>query len=429
MLKKAKIPFYAPDYPGYRSFLLFNEIDEKYHSIKGSWASPLDLSTGDIDKSYFPLPHDLKRLILEALDAGETGYSRPGGSDKVRGALAAVESRTTGIPYTATNVILTPGVTAGITATVFALTRGQKKGILVVSPTYFCLTAIAYCFGKARLLETEPSNNFTPSWQDIERHIDRDTICILLTNPGNPSGCSIQKENMYKIIEICQKEQIFLILDETSDNYCSAGQPLTYRSYKDIPYSKYVIRLRNFAKEIGIAGFRIGYVIADPQLIEIICQCSTYFFVNATPILNRMLKTWCDAILARTSRTKPPENAFAPDSETTSHYRSICDDLTTFHEKVLRLKRVSISMLQTVPRVEKVIIPESSINMLLKLELPCSSFQFYERLLLEKDVAVTPGPCFGLPDEDGWIRITFATDPQKVLVPAIERMKEFIGAI
>lgn len=429
MVNKYEIPSDALDYPGYRAFLLFNKTDENYHSIKGASASPLDLSTGDIDKAYFVLPCEIKRLIHEALDAGETGYSRPGGKYDAREALAALESKTTDIPYVADNVILTAGVTAGITATVFALTRGQKKGVIVVSPTYFCLVSIAHCFGRARLLEAIPSNNFVPLWEDVKQHIDQDTICILLTNPGNPSGCLVPREDLKRIIDICESKHIFLILDETSDNYYSAGPPLTYRSYKDMPYSKCVIRLRNFAKEIGIAGFRIGYVIADPKLIEIICRCSTYFFVNATPILNRMLRAYCHAILAEDSLAKLAGDGSEHIDKTAQQYRSICNDLITFHEKVLTLKILGIDILKTIPRVKKIIVPDSSINMLAKLELPCRSFQFYEHLLFEKDVAVAPGPCFGLPDEDGWIRITFAADPEKVLIPALERMKEFLSGI
>lgn len=98
----------------------------------------------------------------------------------------------------------------------------------------------------------------------IIRHINKNTKAIYLANPNNPTGTYLTKEE-YQLFLNGVPEDVFLIVDEAYYEYAS--------EYTDYPHAlQYrrdnVIVLRTFSKAYGLAGFRIGYAIADRDLIK-----------------------------------------------------------------------------------------------------------------------------------------------------------------
>jgi histidinol-phosphate aminotransferase len=93
--------------------------------------------------------------------------------------------------------------------------------------------------------------------------IDENTKMVYLANPNNPTGTYLNKSEYQKLISGIP-DSVLLIADEAYFEYA--------RDVEDYPHAldyfkPNVIILRTFSKAYGLAGFRIGYCIADEQLI------------------------------------------------------------------------------------------------------------------------------------------------------------------
>lgn len=124
-----------------------------------------------------------------------------------------------------------------------------------------------------------PHNNFK---HDIDRFIERlteKTKLIFLCNPNNPTGTIITKDELEKLMEKVSSRTI-VVLDEAYFEYVHD------KNYPDgIKYlEKYrnLIVLRTFSKIYGLAGLRIGYGMADPEIVSYVDRVRPPFNVNAS---------------------------------------------------------------------------------------------------------------------------------------------------
>lgn len=102
---------------------------------------------------------------------------------------------------------------------------------------------------------------------------------IFLPNPNNPTGCYINMADLDLIMkELGNSEQVMIVLDEAYVEYVRA---------KDYPngidyFKKYknVVLLRTMAKAYGLAGLRLGALISQPEVVELIDRVRNPFNVN-----------------------------------------------------------------------------------------------------------------------------------------------------
>lgn len=92
--------------------------------------------------------------------------------------------------------------------------------------------------------------------------IDKNTSGVILCNPNNPLGSSIPEDDLKKIIEKTSECDIPLIIDEAYFEYSSSDATRYLGEYP------HLIILRTFSKAFGLAGVRLGYVIAHPDVLN-----------------------------------------------------------------------------------------------------------------------------------------------------------------
>ena len=99
---------------------------------------------------------------------------------------------------------------------------------------------------------------------EMARQIDDQTAVVWLCSPNNPTGMLINQQELEEFIQKVPKE-VLIVLDEAYFEY------ITDPSYKNsinlIKDNENVIVLRTFSKAYGLAGFRVGYAIAQKELI------------------------------------------------------------------------------------------------------------------------------------------------------------------
>lgn len=123
-----------------------------------------------------------------------------------------------------------------------------------------------------------PLRNFTHDLEAIGAAISARTRIVFLANPNNPTGTIFRKaawENFLKQI----RSDVLIIVDEAYFEYVEAADYPNSLDYHQ--QGKTLLTLRTFSKLYGLAGLRIGYGIADKEIISLMHRVRQPFNVNA----------------------------------------------------------------------------------------------------------------------------------------------------
>jgi len=120
-------------------------------------------------------------------------------------------------------------------------------------------------------------NDFTFGLEEIAWRINEKTKIIFICNPNNPTGTIVDKEAVDRFIKQVP-EEVIVVFDEAYYDYVEDKNYPNSLSY--VLGGKNVIVLRTFSKIAGIAGVRIGYGIAKPELIDYLNRVVNPFTTN-----------------------------------------------------------------------------------------------------------------------------------------------------
>jgi aspartate/methionine/tyrosine aminotransferase len=91
------------------------------------------------------------------------------------------------------------------------------------------------------------------------------TKAIVLVTPGNPSGVTIPPNVLAGFYEVARRHHIALILDETYRSFRGTDQP-AHDLFSDPDWAQTLVSLHSFSKDLAIPGYRVGAIIASPEL-------------------------------------------------------------------------------------------------------------------------------------------------------------------
>jgi histidinol-phosphate aminotransferase len=131
------------------------------------------------------------------------------------------------------------------------------------------------------LMEGKPVHakmeNFTYDLRAMAEHITAKTKVIFIANPNNPTGTYVSADQLTAFIDLVPPG-VIVVLDEAYYEYA--------RQYADYPdglnfNQKNIIVLRTFSKAYGLAGLRMGYLLAPAALARQIAHTREAFNTNA----------------------------------------------------------------------------------------------------------------------------------------------------
>lgn len=219
----------------------------------------IDLSLSENPLGCSPRVFNVLRRAVEDV----TSYPDPT-SQKLRTALA----KKFGVPKD--NITVGNGSESLIDLTCQALIRTGDEGIIpMVTFPFFEVTI--YVAG-GRPVFAKMSDKLDISLDSIEGAITKNTKLILLCNPNNPTGKILSREDIVDFAK--QVSPIPVVVDEANIEF--GGESVV----SDINNLKNLIVLRTFSKAFGLAGLRIGVLLANERLIRKINQRKQSFPLN-----------------------------------------------------------------------------------------------------------------------------------------------------
>jgi histidinol-phosphate aminotransferase len=146
----------------------------------------------------------------------------------------------------------------------------------VCSKSAFIWFKIAVRIAAGELIEVPMKNN-THDLKAMLRAIKKNTRLVYIANPNNPTGTIVTKEEVEEFFRKVP-DHVLVIMDEAYYEYID--DPRFPDSFKYLREGKNILILRTFSKIYGLAGVRLGYGIADKEIMANLAKLRVSFNVN-----------------------------------------------------------------------------------------------------------------------------------------------------
>ena len=232
----------------------------------------------------FPAPIDLKQAAIEAIEADHNQYPITWGTKAFRNAIADKYARTYGLDIDPEREItVCCGATEGMIASLLAVANPGDE-VIVFEPFYENYHPdTLLCGAERRLVKLRaPDWSFDPD--ELRRAFSPRTKAIIVNTPNNPTGKIFSREELTFIASLCQEFDALVITDEIYEH-------ITYDGQKHVPVMtlpgmrERSILINSMSKTFSVTGWRVGWVLASPELTSTIRKVHDFLTVGAaTPL-------------------------------------------------------------------------------------------------------------------------------------------------
>ena len=234
----------------------------------------------------FEAPASIKNAAKAAIDADVNQYSITWGAKPLRDAIAAKYLRTYGLELDPEREItVVCGATEGMIASLLGVVNSGEE-VIVFEPYYENYDPDIKLCGAVR--KTVPLR--APDWhfdrEELRRAFSPRTKAIIINTPNNPSGKVFTRDELTYIGQLCEEFDALVITDEIYEH-------ITYDGAQHIPVltlpglRERAILVNSMSKTFSVTGWRVGWVIAAPELTDAIRKVHDFLTVGAAAPLQQ----------------------------------------------------------------------------------------------------------------------------------------------
>jgi alanine-synthesizing transaminase len=346
------------------------------------------LNIGDPVAFGFKTPPHLVAAVERALRDGHNTYGPSAGIPAAREAVAA-EYTANGFPVSADRVFITAGTSEGIELTLSAVVDGGGE-VLVPMPTYPLYTAVlAKLDAKALYYRLDSARGWMPDLDHLKSLVTPATRALVVIDPNNPTGAVYPVETRRALLDFADQHGLLILADEVYGDLGFAGAVAPYGLLDpDAP----IISFSSLSKAYLAPGWRTGWMA-----------------IGRSPRLDDVVAAVRKLADGRLCSTVPMQYAIAPAlTGDRSHQVSFRADLKARAD-------LTVARLRAMPGVTCV-APTAAFYAMPCVALPPgrTDEHYVKALLHATGVLCVYGSGFGLPAEDGFLRIVFLAPPDEL---------------
>ena len=233
---------------------------------KESRYSPINLGIGDLDITTDEI------IIEKAMNdtkAGHTHYTESHGYLELREEICRYHRENfKNYDFSPENVMVVSGACHGLYLLLKSILNPEDEVILLAPffPVY--ADQITLSNGKPVIVETKFENGFQIVKEDLEKAVTEKTKAVIINSPSNPTGVCYNIESLNIIREFAIEHDILVIADDVYDFFSYEKEFIPITTLPDM--KERTVTICSFSKNFAMTGWRIGYVFADPEIIDCI---------------------------------------------------------------------------------------------------------------------------------------------------------------
>lgn len=237
----------------------------------------VNLSQGFPD---FDPPKEILDRLKEVAYEDFHQYSITWGAQNFREALAAKQSGPMGHDIEPNSeIVVTCGSTEAMMAAMMTVANPGDK-VIVFSPFYENYGADTILSGAEPIYVPlhPPLFKFDPA--ELEAAFAQNPKALILCNPSNPCGKVFTLEELTCIADLAKKYDVYVIADEVYEHIVYAPHKHTYISSLPGMWER-TISCSSLSKTYSITGWRLGYIIAPPEIVDVARKVHDFLTVGA----------------------------------------------------------------------------------------------------------------------------------------------------
>src|SRR5256885_8289846 len=353
----------------------------KAKSLEMEGKKIIHMEVGEPD--FYP-PKVVKSALSEVYDKGYTKYGDSKGMPEFRDTLAKKVSLSYGIKIQTQNIMVSPGARFSVFLAISSLLHLGDE-MIVIEPAWPAYRENALNSSiKVRTIQTTLDNKWEPSIEQIENTINPNTKMIVLNYPNNPTGKILPEKIQDDIMKIAIKNNLYVLSDEIYSSYAYGK----WKSVLAYEYNKSIIT-QSFSKSHAMTGFRIGYTVSGPDIIDRMAKLQALCITNvAEPIQYVALR--------------------ALDADTSDNAKIMRNRLDTVIKKA---KNMQLDFVE----------PDGAMYLFAKVRKDNFDVTSFINNLLDLGVAIAPGEAFG--NYQNFVRIS-ACQPEDLLNKGMQIIDE-----
>ncbi len=385
----------------------------------------VNLTVGDFDPRYFPIPAKLSQLIQSAVARGETNYPNPEGLPGLRQSISDYVFRTSGVRYPLDAIVVCSGGRPVLYGAYRAVVNPGDKVLYSVpswqNDSYAWLTG-----AEGIVIEGKQESGFQPTLEQIRPYIG-ETSMLCICSPGNPTGTVMSREHLREILDAVVAENkereasgrrpLFILHDQMYGTLVSHGQEHVYPAAIVPECARWLISGDGVSKSYAGTGLRVGWMLVAPAVGSRI----------------RDLLSHAGAWAPRAEQAAVAE--FLKDPEAIAEFRTemdahLAERLGAMHAGFEDLKSAGYPV--------DSINPQGAIYFSAQFRLHGKSAggkcietdEQIRNLLLERaGVAVVPFQAFGVREETGWFRLSAGAVSMDEIHALFPRLKSMLDEV
>ncbi len=168
------------------------------------------------------------------------------------------------------NVIASSGVKQAIMVALQTILDPQDE-VIFPAPYWVSYTEMVKLCGAIPVPVHPEDGTFHPRMQDILQNVTSYTKAIILNTPNNPTGVMYSEQFISDVVQFCEKEGLYLIMDDIYHRLLFDGKKRVncFKYTKELNENSKLIVVNGVSKQYAMTGFRIGWAVANKKLIAV----------------------------------------------------------------------------------------------------------------------------------------------------------------
>jgi aspartate aminotransferase len=367
----------------------------------------MDVLSFTVGEPDFDTPQAIAQAGMQAIEKGFTRYTSATGIVELRQAICKKLWRDSKLEYTPEQIVVTNGGKHALFNALQVLVDVGEE-VIIPAPYWVSYTEmVKMAQGVPVVVDTKEENDFKLTAEELEAAITQRTKGLIINSPSNPTGSVYDEAELAALGEVILKHQLFVISDEVYEKLVYDGVKAASIATLSPELKESTIIVNAMSKTYAMTGWRIGYSAA-PQAVS---KAMGSFQSHATSNPNSIAQA---ASLA----------ALEGDQGTVTQMVAEFERRRNYVVKALKeipgvTCRVPVGAFYVFPNVSAYFGREY------KGQVISGSLDLAELLLVEAQVALTPGIAFG---NDNYVRLSYATSMERI-EEGVKRIKDFLSQI
>lgn len=228
-------------------------------------------------------PEDVRRAAADALMTRSNQYPPMAGLPELRAAVAEHYGRMQGLAITPDHVLVTSGATEALAAAILALVE-EGDEVLLIQPMYDAYRPLVLRAGGVPRYLTLRAPDWRLSEEDVAAAFASGPRLMILNDPLNPAARAFDAGEIALLARACQRHGTIAICDEVWEHVLFDGRahhPLIAAPGMETR----AVKIGSAGKIFSMTGWKVGFVIADPALLQPIARAHQFLTFTTPPAL------------------------------------------------------------------------------------------------------------------------------------------------